>query len=282
MILPTDFQFSQASLQDYLDCPRRFHLRYVRRLRWPAIETEPCLENERHLRLGVALHQLIRQHVTGVPAKKLERMATGLELRRWWQDYLSSELADLPWRRYAEVRLATRVGAHRLGAQYDVIAIGPERDVLIVDWKTNRKRPRRAWLAERLQTHVYPYVLVRGGDALDSGTAIEPERVTMVYWFANYASAPERFVYGRRQYREDETCLLGLMEEVEERLGACAPGALLPPADDRGRCRICRYRSLCERGVEAGWLNDAEQGLGTDESFDFSLDFEQIAELEVA
>jgi len=281
MSLPTDFQFSQGSLQDYVDCPRRFQLHYVRRLRWPAIETEPALENERHLRQGAALHQLICQHLAGVPAKNLGRMTTDPELRRWWGNYLRSDLADLPPQRYPEVRLATLVGTHRLAAQYDVIAIRSGREALIVDWKTNRKRPRRAWLSERLQTSVYPYVLVQAGAALEDGTEIRPDRVTMIYWFANFPSVPERFVYDTSQYRADGKYLLNLMDEVQERIGECGDADLLPPAEDRRRCRMCRYRSLCKRGVEPGWLDEAEGGMRSDESFDFSLDFEQIAELGV-
>jgi len=34
--LPAPFTFSQSSLQDYYDCPRRFELRYLSRLIWPA------------------------------------------------------------------------------------------------------------------------------------------------------------------------------------------------------------------------------------------------------
>jgi len=38
MSLPTGFRFSQASLQDYVDCPQRFQLRYLAALQWPAVE----------------------------------------------------------------------------------------------------------------------------------------------------------------------------------------------------------------------------------------------------
>jgi hypothetical protein len=50
-LLPLDFQFSQGSLQDYVDCRRRFQLRYLDQLAWPAVEAEPLLEHEqRYLR----------------------------------------------------------------------------------------------------------------------------------------------------------------------------------------------------------------------------------------
>lgn len=280
MILPDDFQFSQGSLQDYVDCSRRFQLRYVRRLRWPAVEMEPALQNERHLRRGAAFHRLIRQHLMGMPVETLSPTVASPELRRWWSNYLESEMAHLPSWRYPEVRLSTPVGNHRLVAQYDLVVIDPSRQVLIVDWKTNRKRPRRDWLSERLQTHVYPYVVVQAGGSLGNGTPIQPDQLTMIYWFANFPSAPERFTYDADQYRVDETYLLNLVEEIEECVGERAEEGLLPRTEDRERCSFCRYRSLCRRGVDPGWSGEAGRGVTSDESLELSLDFEQIAELD--
>ena len=40
--LPDDFHFSQGSLQDYVDCQRRFQLRYLMKLAWPAVDAEPA------------------------------------------------------------------------------------------------------------------------------------------------------------------------------------------------------------------------------------------------
>lgn len=59
--LSSPFTFSQSSLQDYFDCPRRFELRYIDRLNWPAVEAEPALENERRLREGTYFHRLAQQ-----------------------------------------------------------------------------------------------------------------------------------------------------------------------------------------------------------------------------
>jgi hypothetical protein len=67
MRLPADFRFSPSSLQDYVDCPRRFLLRHVQQVAWPALVAEPALENERRMRLGAAFHRLVRQHFLGIP-----------------------------------------------------------------------------------------------------------------------------------------------------------------------------------------------------------------------
>ena len=63
MPLPHSFQFSQGSLQAYVDCPRLFQLRYIEGLSWPAPEVEPALENERHLQLGSDFHRLVQQYL---------------------------------------------------------------------------------------------------------------------------------------------------------------------------------------------------------------------------
>ena len=51
MSLPTNFQFSPSSLQDFNDCPRRFQLKYLENLSWPAPSAEPALEYEEYLQL---------------------------------------------------------------------------------------------------------------------------------------------------------------------------------------------------------------------------------------
>jgi hypothetical protein len=61
MTLPEGFQFSQASLQDYVDCPRRFQLRYLVNLDWPAVEAEPVLKHERHMERAGLFHQMVHQ-----------------------------------------------------------------------------------------------------------------------------------------------------------------------------------------------------------------------------
>jgi len=280
--LPTDLQFSQASLQDYVDCPRRFQLRYVLRLRWPAEETAPALENERRLRQGAALHRLIRQHLVGIPADTVSRSVDDDEVGRWWECYLDARPAALATIRYPEATLSTLVGDYHLGARYDLVGVDGDGNVLVFDWKTYRRRPRRSWLGGRLQTRVYPYVLVKAWDGLGCEPALKPERVTMIYWFAEFPSVTEDFGYDEERFRADGEYLEGIVEEIQTRVAACEEGELLPRTRETARCRFCRYRSLCRRGVGPGHLSEAEQELASDDLSDFSLDFDQIAEFEIA
>jgi hypothetical protein len=275
MALPTDFHFSQGSLQDYVDCPRRFQLRYLLQVAWPAIESEPVLENERYVQQGAAFHRLAHQHALGIPADQLSAAVQGTDLRRWWRHYLESGPAQLPPSRVPEIVLSTPLGGYRLLAKYDLVAVDIGERAVIVDWKTSRRRPSRAWLAERQQTRVYPYVLVRAGEELNGGQQLAPEQVRMVYWFADYPADAETFPYDTATFDRDEDDLASLIEEI-----ASLNEAGFALTSDEALCRFCPYRSLCQRGVQAGDLNEPSDEAEGTEAPELFLDFEQIAEIE--
>ncbi|MBI5352837.1 MAG: PD-(D/E)XK nuclease family protein, partial [Chloroflexi bacterium] len=186
---------SQSSLQDYNDCPRCFELRYLKRLSYPAEEAEPALENEKHQQEGEYFHRLVQQHLIGIPAEQVGKLANTDNLQRWWENYLNAKdltgLRDLSGL-YAEATLSAPLGKFRLVAKYDLIAINKDRAV-IFDWKTYRKRPKNEWLHIRWQTRVYRALLVKAGAHLNNGQSFTPEQIEMVYWFADFPTEPARF-----------------------------------------------------------------------------------------
>ena len=295
MSLPPNFIFNQASLQDAVDCRRRFQLRYLLELAWPAPVAEPADEHEAHIRSGEAFHRLIHQHQVGLPAERLSAQAeaevkVGVEaeveevpnLVSWWRNYLDRPPENLPAVRYPEVTLSVPVGRHRLLAKYDLVAIEPGRRAVIVDWKTSARRPTGAWLAARLQTRVYRYVLARAGSQLNHGAALQPEQIEMVYWFAAFPDQPERLPYSRTQHEADGRYLASLMADLARAGDGANPGDDFPLTDDATRCRFCPYRSLCGRGAEAGEMHAEDEASVTEEAADdwtTGFDFEQVGEI---
>ncbi len=280
MSLPLDFHFSQGSLQDFVDCARRFQLRYLERIAWPAVPAEPILENERHLQQGELFHLMVQQQLVGVPVDRLTAMAQGdADLAAWWQAYLAAAPAALPGQHFPEVTLSAPLGEsgqRRLVAKYDLIVLAPEGRAVIFDWKTSRQRAPRRWLVERLQTRVYPYLLLHAGVDLTGGRPLAPEQVEMVYWFAGFPDRPERFVYNVGQAAEDAAYLNGMVEQIALLAGGEGIWPLTPHEE---RCRFCVYRSLCERGVEAGRLDETDYR-DFEPEIEVDLDFEQVAEVE--
>jgi hypothetical protein len=271
---------SQSSLQDYVDCAQRFKLRYLDRLSYPAVETEPALENEKHQQEGEYFHRLVQQHLIGIPGEQITRFANTPNLQRWWENFRNSR--DLTGLRdllglYPEATLSAPLGKYRLLAKYDLIAI-QDGKATIYDWKTYRKRPRNEWLAARMQTRVYRALLVHAGAHLNGGKPFEPEQIEMIYWFADFPEEPAHFPYTTTQFKRDWDLLVKLSEEVASALRQAQDSASsYPLTDDRQKCAFCTYRSYCERGIRAGDIEQAEAEMETEDLFD--VNFEQIGEI---
>lgn len=262
---------SQSSLQDYADCPRRFQLRYLEKLDYPAIETEPARENEIHQQEGEYFHRMLQQFYVGIPPQQVGELASSELLKRWWVNFSSmSELTSLKNDHpKTETTLSAPLGRFRLVAKYDLIVVRDEK-ILIYDWKTYRKRPRDEWLATRWQTRIYRALLVNAGTHLNGGKPIAPEQVEMIYWFANFPQEPAVFSYTSAQYKRDWDALTRLADEIPT-------ASNYPKTDDSARCSYCPYRSYCDRGIRAGNALDAELESEAEELFD--INFEQIGEI---
>jgi CRISPR/Cas system-associated exonuclease Cas4 (RecB family) len=306
--LPTNFQFSQASLNDYVDCARRFQLRYLLEQDWPAIESEPLLERERFADLGRRFHRMIQQHVERISIEALTESTNEAELSRWWQNYLhalNSNLGNLPQEKRAEAAISIPFDKYRLTAHLDLIAVDADR-IIIVDWKTERKRPTRDQLLKRMQTRVYRYIVTEVYRRA-------PGTVSMIYWFAEFPNEPEVLQYDAAQHANDRNYLNQLIQEIETRtlakvesknsqsivtpsqgLAQDNPAKGLsrndrsdvqpsqgltiewPKTPDERKCAYCTYRSLCKRGVSAGLIDPDSE----DYDREFSINLEEIESIE--
>lgn len=272
-MLPESFVYSQTSLQDFADCPALFDLRWRRRIKYPAAESEPLELVEAHMERGALFHQMIHQHTIGVPESVIAEAIDDDELAAWWADYLASGLRGLPDKRYAELTLSVPIAERRMVAKLDLLAFEPGREWVILDWKTSLHRPTRANLMARLQTTVYRYALVEAGAALNGGTPIDPAQVKMVYWFANFPDQPEVFTYSAGEHATAGQMLTQMIADIERR-----DDGEFPLTDDVRRCAYCAYRGLHDRGTKAGAFDAQELTDDAPEMIpDFTLD--QVAEV---
>ena len=267
---------SQSSLQDFVDCPRRFELRYLKKLNYPAAQTEPILENEKHMQEGAQFHRLVHEHLLGMPVEKLHLLANTPKLRRWFENYLNADLRLADYTLHPEFTLSAPLGNLRLVAKYDLVAVQKNEgmrgasQVIILDWKTYRRRPRDEWLATRLQTRVYRSLLVQSGAYLNEGVPFKPEQLEMIYWFADFPNEPARFKYDATLFNRDWETLAKLTEEI-------VSAAEYPKTEELIRCSYCPFRSYCERGSQAGAYEALESEMEAEELFD--IHFEQIGEI---
>ena len=210
MSLPPDFQFSQSNLQDYVDCSRRFQLRYLMKVTWPALESQPVQESERLMRQGARFHRMLQQAFSGVPLERISAMQMDAELSVGWANFqsrvpqlLGFDLQELPQSALIpESSLGAPLGPFRAVAKIDLILNRLPEKIIIVDWKTSRRAPRRETQSRRIQTQLYPYLLVSAGAQWNNGQPLFPEQVEMLYWYASEPDKLQRFAYDQRQYEQ--------------------------------------------------------------------------------
>jgi CRISPR/Cas system-associated exonuclease Cas4 (RecB family) len=255
--LPPAFAFSQSSLQDFADCPRRFQLRYLLGQAYPAPLGKPLASLDRSLERGERFHRLMERHWRGIRLpERVDPLVADL-----WQAFCANPPSDVP-QAFRRVEFSVNVkpswaNGARLTAKYDLLAYDPDGDALIVDWKTSR-RPPRASLERRLQTVLYPLLLVEAAPSL-FGAALPPERVTLLYWFGEDGGETERFTYNGESYAADRAYISALLARLN-----ALDVAEFPLTADLQHCRACQYRALCERDQVSGTFEPEDADLFPD------------------
>lgn len=281
MTIDEHFQFSQSSLQDFSDCARRFQLRYLEHISWPAVESEPLHEKEHLIELGAHFHRMVHQHLSGVTANQIERSIQDPQLSNWWRalrPFLQNLRGDplIP-----EMTLSVPFQDHRLAAKFDLLVFNDDNRTQIIDWKTSPKKTPRDVLRSRLQTRVYPYVLAAAGTLPGWGdsTGDPPGEIQMLYWFPAEPQSPEKFVYSARQFAEDQLFLQDLYSRIISMITEFQKEAF-PLTSSEKLCKYCHYRSLCGRGEIPGRMDEEAIFSDPDDELLMDIDLDQIAEIE--
>lgn len=274
------FHFSQSNLQDFSDCRRRFYLRYIRQISWPAAEAEPMIDHEKWMRQGAEFHQMIHQSLLGVPDDMLSKQAGKEPLQSWWTNFLGYKtilpgIGDPKSRHLPEFSLSAHLGKFSIIAKFDLLIILPDTIILIYDWKTSRQRPKRASLKQRLQTLVYPVVASLCSPAFVNNSTGGTPNIRMNYWFAGFPDKPEVFNFDQQALDEASRQIEALMSTISSLIPM--NDEAFPLTDDHKKCTHCVYRSLCNRGTHAGVFSEVDQA---EDMAEVELDFEQIGEIE--
>lgn len=241
---------SRGSLNAFLVCQRRYQLRYRQRLPWPVAPADDKIEAARIL--GQRFHQLLHRHFLGLPVT--EELAVEPRLSRWWEIYLT-EGPKLPdGHLYPEITLSVPIAGHLLTGRIDLLVIDGQQ-ARIVDWKTENRPSTTTQLTEDLQTRVYMGLVTEGAKALEQ--PIDPDRLTLTYWYVNAPADSVELHYSREWHKENWAYLGELVTEVDRQLDT---GETLPLTSDLAECGRCAYQIYCGRIMKsinlAEWESD--------------------------
>ncbi len=239
----------RSSLETFLICRRRFRLRIVDRLPWPATpldgDTETAVAN------GRAFHQQLERHFLQL---RTDSAPADPALRQWWQAFQHSRL-PLPddARLLPELSLSVPLGSHHLVGRFDLLAISVSPDdgryrAHIFDWKTSRPRAE-ATLRSDWQTRLYLALLAEGSQALfddDGATGIAPDDISITYWYVREPDTPRTLHYSSAWHADNWAELAGLLAQIDGEL-ADESSAAWPLTDQLSHCRDCAYQVYCGR-----------------------------------
>jgi len=243
---------SQSNLQDFKDCPRRFQLKVIDNISWPAAYLEPLSQLEQATDLGNRFHQLCQQYFSGIGPDNLAHNIINPDLKDMWKNFVPFA-NDLCYEHlYTEIILSTPILGHQLIAKYDLAIKKDSGEFVIYDWKTSPKKPSRNQLSQHFQTFLYPFIFVKAGKNIFESFQPDPENITMIYWYPLSSDPGEIFPYSKIQYSENAKQLTKLITEINDFMET---HEFFPLTDDRSACQRCVYRSLCERGIKGGEID---------------------------
>ena len=269
-------QYSSSSLQDFVDCEKKFELKHLLNIHWPAIKNEPFFINELKTIQGKRFHHLVHQHQLGIPTEVLNSIATEIGLEHWWQEYLKFIAAQNPTKNHwpeTQIQGPSKDGT-KLIARYDLLIRENNGCFLIYDWKTSEFRTSDDMLKNKIQTRLYPMLLCNSGCIFNENVSIEPKKVKMLYWFTNFPDKPYVLTYSKNAFQADLHFIESIIDTIKNKNNSS-----FEKTTNHKLCNFCIYRSLCDRGVKAGQPKNAEEEVGFSNDI-FELDLHEIGEIE--
>jgi len=173
--IPVPIVISQRHLSLFEQCPRRYQAEILDRRSLPISDPQ-----RRALQRGQQFHHLLQQRALGIVGQihdpQLDRW-----LDRWQQTASLQPHADPSQYYLAEHTRTLALPPFELLVRYDALIADRDR-ADILDWKTYARPKHPQKLANNWQTRLYRYVLAATSD-------YPPERIAMVYWFAEPAQS---------------------------------------------------------------------------------------------
>jgi hypothetical protein len=269
-----ELNLNQSNLQDLMDCPRRFQLRMLDNLSWPAANTSSLDRYEQSTFIGNQFHLLCHQYFSGIPKNNIFDNLTAPSLKNMFDNFLPFGESLLEFKPLSEHLLVSSFNQHSIIAKFDLIAEIEPGNFLIIDWKTSPTKPSRQILLDRVQTKLYPYVFNSAGPALFPDSQISPDSIEMLYWYPLCDEPRELFTYSDQLHLETKE----FIENSIIQIGKYQSSDKFPLTEDLSHCRFCPFRSLCDRGITPGnfenYLPIDQEDL-SNEHFDMN-DFNEI------
>ncbi|MEL7085716.1 MAG: PD-(D/E)XK nuclease family protein [Cyanobacteria bacterium J06597_1] len=185
--------------------PHRFARLYTDGLEPPTVA-----RNSAAIERGKQFHQLLHQQSLGLPIASL--VDGDPDLKRYFQAFQTCPPPLLEGNRLAEYALALPWGDFQLYGIVDLLVetgevVEADDRAQIVDWKTYWRSRSFEELVNDWQTRLYLFLLTEARGYV-------PERVSMLYWFAEDPQHCIEISYSSKAHRNTRTDLAKLLDAL--------------------------------------------------------------------
>lgn len=265
--------YSAKSIQDFLDCPRRFELKYLLQQSWPAPITQPVLQFEHHVKLGNEFHHLVHQYLSGIQLDLIKNNSSSDEVILWIQEFQTFFSQFKISQHFSELPLVMPFEGVYFNAVIDFVGLEMNGGILIADWKTSAFPQNKNRLIHSIQSILYPFIVFECRKGLFPDWHGNPDDIEMLYWFADHPGNVITIKYSQAQHNDNRIYLHDMIEKIQ----AKSPRNF-KKTDELKKCAYCQYRSLCERKIEIGDIKGMDDEIDID-ILSSEMDFEESIEI---
>jgi hypothetical protein len=254
MPLADNFIFSSNNLQDYLDCPRRFELKYLLKQNWPAVTSQPVLEMENRITLGNRFHLLAHQFLSGIAGDFLKNTIDDPELGFWFDNFQEYIKHFLKFQYFSEFSVIMPFVGFRLMAVFDFISLKDTNKIRIGDWKTTSRLPKKEFYLQTVQSTLYPFLAYESRiNIFPQTSTLEYQDLSMEYWFPGFPENTITWEHSASIHANSRELLSSLISEISQKeSGDFEKTPLINAA-------LSVNTALYARGIQAGSSKDDEK-----------------------
>ncbi len=229
---------SRTRIADFLVCRRRFQLRYLTKIPWPATRRDS--DTERSRQLGERFHKVLQRHFLALPVG--DEVESEPLLKYWWRLFRSYEPRIPDGRRLPELSLTVPIGRHGLTGRFDLVIVSEQR-ITIFDWKTFGKARTEEALRRDLQSKIYLALAAESGNLINDN--MRPEEIILIYWFATDPPVERSLDYSQREHTSNWRNMTSIVDEIDDQLSTAGTW---PLTDNLEECDRCAFQIYCGRG----------------------------------
>ena len=218
MPLPDNFIFSANNLQDYLDCPRRFELKYLLKQNWPAVTSQPVLEMENRILQGNRFHLLAHQYLSGITGDILGNTIDDPELELWFERFQKYIDQYLNFIFFSEFSVIMPFEGFRLIAIFDFISLKNINKIRICDWKTTSRLPKKEIFLQHIQSTLYPFLAYETqAKIFPQASVLKHQDISMEYWFPGFPENTITWEHSAVIHANSRELLSSLISEISQK-----------------------------------------------------------------